>query len=180
MKFFTPDIIVRASSDNDAVADAAHEEWEEMLTSYRKHLRAIGPKLSRSVRTFLRKFCLHDAKLKWIAERADGLCVVMAVQLDTPPDESLQLVYDLVAKPDTVRHQSLAEPVTPPEWLYDEIDAEGSDNGTIFTHSILFTDGNEVILKFKKLHLKSYKTSHLVGGTETRQIDLAEIGGRFG
>jgi hypothetical protein len=174
MKFFTPDLITRASAVDDAIADAAQEEWEERRSKYQEHLRAIRPQLPRPVHTFLGRFCLHDAQLKWIAERADERRVVMALQLDTPPGESLQLVYDLVGEPQTVRHPFLAEPVRPPQWLYDEIDAEESDHGTVCTHSILFTDGNEVILKFKKLHLKSWKTSQLVGGTGLEHVGMTE------
>ena len=153
MKYFTPDLLRRFGSMDDAVADAAQEEWEKVNQKYLDHLDGIRPDLPRSVRSFLRHFCLHDARLLALGVGADHLQLSLFLELDSPRDHGILLNYDLSRRPELVKHPELAEPGTPIEWLYDEFDLARRTAQPAFTHSILFTGGRELRLAFRALRV---------------------------
>src|SRR5262245_53775489 len=152
MNFFTPDLLVRYGSTDDAVADAAHQEWEKVHQDYLEHLRVIRPKLPRAVKSFFRNFCLHDAKLLTLGIREGGLALSLLLELDTPSDKGVLLTYALTKRPQLIRHPLLSEQGTPIDWLYDEFDIAKEKAPRVFTHSILFTGGRELRLTFRNLH----------------------------
>jgi hypothetical protein len=157
VKFFTPDLLLRFGSEDTATANAAQDEWEIQNGNYLKRLREIRSALPRSVRTFISQFCLHDAKLLILGLRHDLRMLSLFLELDDAEETGLQLIYDLVRKPELLKHPELAEKGTPMEWLYDEFDVKKKGGRRVFTHSILLTGGRELRLSFHKLHLMPYK-----------------------
>ncbi len=157
MKFFTPDLLLRFGSPDDAVANAAQEEWEEIHRHYLDHLEKLRPKLPRGVKPLLRKFCLHDARLIALGLRHDNRELFLMLELDRPHHQGLTLTYDLTRRPELIRHPELSKPGTPIEWLYDELDLGKGGEHPIFRHSILFTGGRELELTFRTLRLTAFE-----------------------
>jgi hypothetical protein len=175
MKYFTPELMLRFGSDDEVVALAASEEWDRRQAIYRDHLKQLGPTLPRSVRGLLKRFYLHDAKVFTIA-LDDRSTLVVNLLLDGENNGGLQLTYRLVAPPTIHRHPEIAEPCTPPQWLYDEIDAAENEPG-VFTHNILLTNGSELELRFRNLTVKRFRKMLSLSGKlqpeeSTRELEL--------
>jgi hypothetical protein len=152
MKFFTPDLLIRFGSTDDAIADAASDEWEQVHAAYVTHLQRIRPDLPRGMRRLLRRYYLHDAKVLAVAADEKQFFSIF-LELNKPQDKFLELKYRLVGngkKPgfSLHRHSELAGESKPLGWwLYDELDVAGGDLAA-FTHTILFTGGIELRLAF--------------------------------
>lgn len=153
MKYFTPDILLRARSTDDDVADAAHAEWEEKSQQYLERISTL--RLPKGARLLSRRLSLHDARVLMVGARKDGLTI--SFFLKTVDGEGVGLLYELAAPPRILRHPGLAEPC-PVEWLYDEFDREDVSGRNVLTHSILLTDGTEIQLAFYDLHVKKFGT----------------------
>jgi len=152
MKYFTPELLARCRSEDDAIADVASEEWERRNKDYEKYLDGIRPLLSgsRSIRYLLNKLRLHDAKVYSMALDEDPHFSIF-VQAHDQKDGALELRYRLVSPPRLGPHECLAQggQSSGYHWLYDEI---GVREGLyVFTHSILFAEGVELQLEFNSL-----------------------------
>ena len=119
MKYFTTEVILRTRSEDDDSADAANDEWDRLQDVYLARLKEIGPKLPRSLRSLLKRFYLHDAKVSTIALDG-GSTLVLTLQLDGSGNGGLQLTYRLTAPLKIHRHPEIDEGATPLEWLYDQ------------------------------------------------------------
>jgi hypothetical protein len=74
---------------------------------------------------------------------------LLALQLDPPPKEFLVLHYRLGQVSAMNRHSPLARDRCPfLEWQHDEVDLVPADGRPEFAHSILFTGGLELQLRF--------------------------------
>jgi hypothetical protein len=174
MKYFTPDLLLRYGSEDDATADAAHREWERKSRQYQERLDAVRPLLPRAARSLLRRYCLHDARVLMLGIPRDDLALSLVLELDDATGTAVQLVYDLVRKPRLRKHPELAERGAPLEWLYDEFDVEEGKEGKVFTHSILFTGGQELRLAFRKLSLLPFRKV-VVQDRERDESDLDSL-----
>jgi hypothetical protein len=96
MKFFTRELYERCQSDDDAVLDAAEEEWESALQVYEQHLEAIVPQLPAHLREF-QELLLHDAVVQSIAREGDRLFLIL--RKDIPPRDLVILTYELESEP---------------------------------------------------------------------------------
>jgi hypothetical protein len=157
VKYFTPELLARYRSTDDAIADAASDEWERACEAYAENLKSIRPGLSSAVRRLLRRFSLHDAKvLAMAADEVPHFSIFL--ELENPKgkaDRHLELRYRLVggAKKgyEWVRHPMLAGDGKPfGWWMYDEMDVSDGPVPAM-THSILFTGGEELRLTFFSL-----------------------------
>ena len=168
MKFFTPDLLLRFGSLDDAIADAAQAEWEMANRNYLKHLEKIRPKLPKDVLPLLDEYCLHDARVIQTATLRDNLGIDfslagatridLSLKLDTPQDKELILSYELMKPAAFIEHPEFAGERALTEWLYDEFSlARGKQPS--FIHSILFTGGLELELRFHDLELTVPKKS---------------------
>jgi hypothetical protein len=177
MTFFTPDLLERFGSASDGTAFAAGEELERRSEDYLRKLREIELKLPQRLRELLDQFYLHDAQILtysssgvpdvgWAeygklaelgrerkphaGEEARLLSFWIPLQLDAPPGEVLILQYRSVLIEEVLLHESLREDDLPcREWLYDEVDLIPTVEGDEFRHSILFTQGLELRLRFQ-------------------------------
>jgi hypothetical protein len=185
MMFFTPDLINRFGSEDDHVALAAQQEFEGRSEEYLHQLHEIEEKLPQRFRELLEQFYLHDSRVishsslgisepGWLggtklAEFAPGWTPAwqeesrspsfwIALELDTPPRKILVLQYRSAVVEEVDLHQSLREEACPDlEWLYDEVDLIHTGRGDEFRHSILFTKGLELRLRFKDFDFATLK-----------------------
>jgi hypothetical protein len=176
MIFYTPELLERFGSKDDDIADAAIDEVEQRADDYVRHGDAIESKLPPRLRDLLNQFYLHDARVishpplmitdvDWL-ERAlrSGLPLGWRVfgprehrlpsywiplELDWPPREALVLQYRWVQIENAELHESLFDECPYLEWLHDEIELVQDGESTEFLHSILFTRGFELQLRFK-------------------------------
>jgi hypothetical protein len=187
MKYFTPDLLERFGSEDDRIALAAQDELERRSERYAEHLKGIAKKLPPRFLEMQDRFYLHDARVvgptvPWFrpdvpapfhAElwwdfpfrsprpRTDPgwqPSFLLALRLDPPPQEVLVLHYRF-ARVDEVRfHAPIGDEKLPfLEWRHDEVDLVPSDEGLEFGHSILFTNGLELIVRFRDFDYATLK-----------------------
>lgn len=156
MKYFTYDLLKRYGSPDERIADAADREWERATVAYRKRLETIRPKLPAAVRSFLQKFCLHDARLVTLARGKPLWTLSLVFQFDSPHQDGIQLIYTLPKGLRALYHRGREEAGVHLEWLYDEIDVVRNGATPLFLHSILLTAGLELQLSFSRLQWKYY------------------------
>jgi hypothetical protein len=155
MKYFTPELLKHFNSLNEDIADAADAESEQAITAYKKHLDKIQEKLPENVRRLLSKFYLHDARVITLA-LGEGVFSIF-LRLEAQRGVFLMIRYVLTGKLRFIRNWPPSEAGPPLEWLYDEIGIRRKRRTTVFTHSILFTDGRELQLEFSDLQLETYQ-----------------------
>jgi hypothetical protein len=178
MKFYTPELLIRFGSEDLKIAKAARQELEQKADEYVNHLDRIRPKLPPRFAELQEKFYLHDARVvapvfpwphpdflirypfapwndpPWAdsglqTESGRVSSFVLLLQLDTPPQEFLVLHYRFVVFDEVNLHPGLGEERwTPLEWIHDEVALISSDDQVEFGHSILFTHGLELRLRF--------------------------------
>jgi hypothetical protein len=199
MKYYTPDLLARFGSEDLKVAKSARLELEKNAEKYVAHLERIRPQLPHRFTEVQERFYLHDARvvapvLPWVhpefAVMAPfaPLCgltlearelaaspgrvpsLILVLQLDPPPQEFLVLHYRFVMIDEVSHHPRLREERgTPLEWLHDEVELISSNDHVEYGHSILFTHGLELRLRFRDF---DYATlSPMV-----QQSELAETG----
>ncbi len=184
MKFFTPDLVDGFGSDDDKISLGAHQELESHSEEYLRHLREIEETLPQRLRELLEQFYLHDSRV--ISHSSFGVCEPgepghtelselthgakrhaeddrlqsfwIVLELDTPPREILVLQYRSVLIEDAYLHQALGDEECPYlEWLYDEVELIPTGRDNEFRHSILFTKGLELRLRFKDFDFATLK-----------------------
>ncbi len=158
MKYMTAELLARLQSADEAIVDAADEEWSRRCEAYRTHLAAIQADLSYGVKAMLRHQ-LHDAKVLTVAVDEENCFSVFLDlgQTEDPRDKNLELRYHLTAAPgcstpgyDFTYHQELSGyGQMYKRWLYDEVDV--IETGKAFVHNILLSGGVELRLIFSKL-----------------------------
>lgn len=155
MKYFTPDLHVRLQDADPARMDAADAEWERALTDYQRRLRTIRPQLPAAARGFLDHARLHDAEVLWMGQALPFFG--MLLRLDAPEGKTIGLNYFLA------RDACFRRQVVPPEhcgsrmqWMYDEIDL--GERERCFRHSVLFSDGSELELEAREVHVVTLDT----------------------
>ena len=162
MKYFTPRLFADLNSSDERVADKAEREWEEGRTEYQEHVKQIAAELPKSLREFCRSTSLHDA----IVESGEPL--IDAVWLMSLADSKRKRSWaSLPVRRNGIRFWlHYADPVEPPEiihpvespvfrqdmvlWLYDEVDVVKKG---VFSHSILLSNGDVLIFRFKDFAL---------------------------
>jgi hypothetical protein len=151
MKFFTRELYERCQSDDDAVLDAAEEEWESALEHCEQHLQAIGAQLPAHLRQF-QELLLHDAVVQSIAREGDRLFLIL--RTDIPPHDLVILCYDLEREP-------VLEPFArcPRDWgpstdfNCDEFDVIHEEGRALYTQDIVFGNGWLLRLCFRDVRV---------------------------
>lgn len=178
MHYFTPDLLERFASEDDQIALPAHGELEQRAQQYHEHLTGIAKNLPPRFREMQDRFYLHDARVLGVAlpslipggalslvgqlrsllspcppeadsDAALPQSILLALRLDQPPQEILILHYRQ-ARVDAVGcYPPLEENLPFLEWRHDEIALAHSPEHLEFRHSILFTNGIEITLRFR-------------------------------
>jgi hypothetical protein len=151
MKFFTRELYEKSQSTDDAVLDAAEDEWEAALRRYEQHLQAIEPSLPAHLRAF-NHLLLHDAMLQSIARQGDRLLLIL--HKDIPPRDLVILNYELDGEP--VWEPFVLQPggwsgMT--EFNFDEFDVVQEAGRTLYTQEIVFGNGWLLRLRFRDVQV---------------------------
>lgn len=152
MNYFTRERYLALQAQGDDAMDAADAAWADAVAHYDAYLQTIRPEMAEAVRELVDGFYLHDARVLSMGRRGDTF--VISLQLDVPPKELLTITYTLAGAADI--KQDLfpwAKAGAAPVWLYEEIELAGEDEGRHFVHSILFSNGWELRLPFRAVHL---------------------------
>jgi len=162
MKYFTPELLARYGSPDDAVADAAHAEWETATDTYQKHFRSIERHLPKKLRGLLRRYHFHDAAIGFVGTKDQVLH--LTAQLDAPPRETVFLRYRLVSDVRMTARSSIGGDTKGPLiWLYDEIDVVSEGVFPIIEQRILFSSGLELSIQFQDISYSTARTLPLIG-----------------
>jgi hypothetical protein len=151
MKLFSPNLIERLGSADEAVAAAAHEEWESVLERYEGYLQSIEPELPEHIRAF-NNLLLHDAIVWSIVRQGDQL--IMVLRKDIPPRDVVILSYFLTEEP-VLDEQALPVGQRGPvmDFQYDEFELLREQGRNLYAQSILFGNGWEIQLRFSDVRV---------------------------
>jgi hypothetical protein len=152
MNYFTRERYLALQQRGDDAMDAADAVWADAVERYDAYVQTIRPEMPESVRELIDGFYLHDARVLSMGRRGD--IFVISLQLDVPPNELLTITYTLADAP--VIQQELLPWATAgaaPAWLYEELELICQGERSHFVHSILFSNGWEVRLPFRDVHL---------------------------
>jgi hypothetical protein len=151
MRFFTPDLYARLQDPAPAAMDAADADWERAEQAYQDHLRRWGGALA-PVLTRFDGVLLHDAEVLNINRCADQF--VMVLRKDIPPRDVVTLTYTLAGEPIVDREAfPAAYRSGVMRFEYDEFDVDEQGGPATFTHSILFSNGWEVRVRFRDIQV---------------------------
>ena len=157
MRHLKPDILVRSRSLDDAVSEAAADEWEEAVAKYNAELDAIRSDLPPGGRALLASRSLHDARILSIIEVRRKPRLSLLIQLEgrpTRPGDLLELQYRLAR---TSKHSGLSmlKHGEPEKDLhdkgriqYDEFGKIADEPVEVFSHSLLLKGGLELQIRF--------------------------------
>jgi hypothetical protein len=154
MNFMTPDLLARLQYET--TVDSATEQWMTAIAEYEKRLRTIRKHLPRGARALAFRQDPHDGQVLMVGFSGDGATAIIVLKLDEAGNRRLVLEYDLLKKPEWSHHPELADfGGSIPLWLYDEFDAVEEHDMRFFIHSILFSNGRELRLSFKRMRCKT-------------------------
>jgi hypothetical protein len=156
MRYFTPELIERFGALDDDIADAAQRAWDETSSRYREHLAGIRRHLPCQFRTLLDDYRLHDARVVLLGVVPHETSQLFRLKLisETAPEQPLMLTYVLAPDAET-RLSGIADLARERYWLYDEVDIVGGVGSQTFSHTILLSDGMELVLHFTDFQLAS-------------------------
>ncbi len=189
MKFFTPDLVQRFGSQDEGVAHAALEEFEQRAKDYAHYLKSIKSKLPARFRKLQERYYLHDARVLhfpmvdppplplpgwWaVCNSQNGKAASsfwLIIQMDTPPHEYVVLHYLLPDKRAIKLNKTpSAEECPYLEWLYDEVEIANNQKRSRFTHNILFTNGIQLRVNFVDFDFATLRPWANRSGKEHRQ-----------
>jgi hypothetical protein len=154
VNYFTPELIVAYGTDDLEIWKEAEAKWEAACQQYNSALASLKPKFPPGLLFLEDRYSLHDAVVRGMGRRKETFVIVL--QLDTPPQPLLTLIYDLVEEAIVQRD------VLPPEycstgghidWQYDEIEKVDGEPPT-WRHSILLSNGWELTLHFRNIQVE--------------------------
>lgn len=166
MKYFTPELYGRGQSSDRRVQNEVDELWEKQVDLYDEHLQRISPHLPEQVRRYVEETYLHDARLSSIVRRGDDL--LLTLHPDGFPRDVVLLRYQLAGEPVILKNVLAPEHCsTGTQFMYNEFDVVHEDGGTLFTESILFSDGWELQLKYRDVEVALAQAIYPVPQTPT-------------
>ena len=152
MRYFTPELYLRFNSPDRAKMARAHDDWEDALQAYRRHLQQIGPQMSLPARNVAESLCLHDADYLGMAvvpmlDVGKSLAVLLARQ----NARRVCLVYLLDMQP-LIQESPPRWPFSKDQvhWLYDEFDV---DQCGLQQHEVLLSNGQILTLRFHEMQI---------------------------
>jgi hypothetical protein len=151
MKYFTPELLERIASPDDAVADTANLEWERAIVRSKQHWPRIQAAFPEDVRLFEQEaVCLHDAQV--LSMGAEGETFVAVLQREPPAEKLVLLTFTLVEEPvidpHAIEGHGDHDFVT---WLYEEWDL---DRRKRCCFEVLLSNGWSVRLRFRDFHFQ--------------------------
>ncbi len=161
MRYYKPELLAKLQSDDAGIANQADDELEALSEQYVQYFEEIKCRLPEQFLKCMTKHYFHDARILnpfWLWELAPPFenelpkefqefpVLVIAVELDTPPNDVLHLDYRSVRVTKVKGWETLRVLKGPClEWLHDEIEAFADGR---FVHSILLSEEVEIQLEF--------------------------------
>jgi hypothetical protein len=152
MRFFTAELYAALQDfSSDAAMNAADAAWEAAGNAYDRHLAEIGPRVEQVLQQF-GKVLLHDALVQSMSR--DGAHFTIVLQADIPPRNVVTIRYELCGEP-VIEYHDLPAPCrsTVLQYECDEFDVIDTDGQRHFLHSILFSNGCELQLRFRSVEI---------------------------
>ena len=150
MIFFTPKLLHDGGSVDADVTVAAHTAWEKGIIAYKTRLQTLDPCFNQTVRQ-LANLNLHDAEVVARFETSHSYNLLIKPEYQ----EFFWLIeYHLAQPKELIHHDCIDEDTPLYYWLYDEIDIQNN----VFVHSILFSKGTELTLRFSSVSLTQMNT----------------------
>src|SRR5438128_1239454 len=97
MNYFTPALLLRFGSDDEGIAHAAQEEWDDACDRCNTFLDSIKAQLPPGLRQVEESYALHDARMQGMWRR--GRSFVILLRLHTPPHSLLTFTFQLLSEP---------------------------------------------------------------------------------
>src|SRR5689334_7467780 len=102
MKYFTPERYTALQDfSSDAVMDAADAAWEQAVEAYDAYYRSVEGALPAEYRRLQEAYFLHDALVLSLGQQDNRF--VIALRLDPPPNQVIELTYALTEEPRITR-----------------------------------------------------------------------------
>ncbi len=149
--------LVNQMNDESCDQEKVAAEWEKGCDEYHNRMLEIEKRLPESVQAFLKGYCLHDADLcgrtDWKPQADDSKLYLYCRDFYSRDDgnhiqNAYTLEYDLEQPVALEKHWGPGFHEDATIWLYDEFDID--DQGR-FVHNILFSNGLEASITFKKM-----------------------------
>lgn len=163
MKYFTPELLTRCRSSDDAIAEAAADQWERAIAAYNARLARIRPDLPLGARQLLKHVSMHDAECLTIKtlEGAAGEELFLTFRLpksNGKPAGGVELRYSLTGRTILLVHPTLqpANGTHPAFVLHDEFDLRAQRGARVCTHAILLSAGLELHIRFSNLRFRRF------------------------
>lgn len=173
MRYFTPELFLKLNSADTQTVDAATEEWEKALTSYRQSLAKVLTAMPPQSRC-ITDLALHDWDLLKVATNPDATGLARegpsAIMMLKQGRSIVILCYWLTGKLRVIgapKKWPLSKSRV--HWLYDEVDGYGSQQNS-FIHRILLSDGSTLLIPFSSCRVVQAKSDHAMSHSELMQI----------
>jgi hypothetical protein len=136
--------------------NAADASWDQAVEEYDTYYRSVENALPAEYRQLQNTYYLHDAQILYMGPQ--GNYFIIALQLDPPPQQVLQLSYELADVPRINRDLFPGALCGKGNafWLYDEIELV-NQSLLVCVHSILLNNGWEVQLPFRALRIEEFQ-----------------------
>ena len=173
MRYFTPELVLRLNSQDSRIIDAAMEQWEKAIASYKKKLQKIERQIPAHSRR-IAELSFHDWSVLGVLSSphsADaGKSALPAYVVLNHNDEFVILCYLLTDKLERVEspmdwHLS-KERI---HWLYDELEVNGKGDLS-FIHKVLLSDGTILLIPFSSCQVMPLKLSHVMSRSDLMQV----------
>ena len=159
MKHLTSQRLLRLQDrSTTARFQAALDDWEKALATYRRHVQRIAPKLPGGLRRLITSVSCHDAHVLAIGQGQGRSCAFsITLHPQSDPAHLLVLDYTLVEPPRKTMALPLEACSEPVAWLYDELDVvvkRKEHAAPTFLHEILLSNGWEIRVHFSSVAIK--------------------------
>src|SRR5262249_17839365 len=121
---------------------------------YDNYYRSVEGALPAEYQRLHDAYYVHDAQVLFLGTQGEGRFVI-ALRLDPPPQQVLQLTYELTGQPRITRNVLPADDSEEGSghWLSDEVELV-AQSALSCAHSILLSNGWEVQLPFRALRIE--------------------------
>src|SRR5262245_34548414 len=123
MKYFTPERYVALQDfSSDEAMNAADAAWEKAVDEYDAYYRSVEAILPAEYRKLQEAYYLHDATVLYMGRRGNSFLI--SLRLDPPPQQVLQLTYELEGEPIIDREALPAahRGTGAVDWMHDEVE----------------------------------------------------------
>ena len=159
MTHFRPELYFQTQPTHEwPTIEAAIAAWDREQDAYEAELKRDWARYPEAVRLYLDSVRLHAGVL--VADGpTDENRYQLVVRTDNPSREFVEFSYLLTEQPEVLDAGFPADLRSDtPHWLYDEFEVTPNLPAamSLFTHSILLSDGRELRVRFRDLEMRRF------------------------